>query len=100
MGVVFVLHHFMITFIIITSLHHYIITSSSPHIITSSFHITTILTSMQKGQRHDGSKQRSAAGIIHCSRTGLRVRNDGSPITQPNSPLEAARAWKRCRFGD
>ena len=89
--------------------HHAIImqspTNHSPIIIQSPT-ITTFTCkntpthTRQTQQRHNRRQQRSPTGISNCTRTRLRIRNDGSQTQFSESRIAATRARKRARFGD
>lgn len=75
------------------------ITIQSPTITTFTCKNTTTHTP-QTQQRHNRRQQRSPTGISNCTRTRLRIRNDGSQTHFSKSHIAAARARKRARFGD
>ena len=89
--------------------HHAIImqspTNHSPIIIQSPTITTftcknTPTNTRQTQQRHNRRQQRSPTGISNCTRTRLRIRNDGSQTHFNKSHIAATRARKRARFGD
>lgn len=96
-------HH---SIIMQSSCNHHAITNHSltnHHTITHHNHIHTQETpthTPQTQQRHNRRQQRSPTGISNCTRTRLRIRNDGSNTQLNKSRIAAARARKCARFGD
>ena len=82
-----------------SSYNHSPFNHSSPTITTFTCKNTTTNT-RQSQQRHNRRQQRSPTGISNCTRTRLRIRNDGSQTHFNKSPIAATRARKRARFGD
>lgn len=95
----------LVSHAIITNQSSIIIMQSSSFIIQSPT-ITTFTCkntpthTRQTQQRHNRRQQRSPTGISNCTRTRLRIRNDGSQTQLNKSHIAAARARKRARFGD
>ena len=79
--------------------HHHAIIIQSPTITTFTCKNTPTHT-RQTQQRHNRRQQRSPTGISNCTRTRLRIRNDGSQTHFNKSHIAATRARKRARFGD
>ena len=80
-------------------LNHHAIIMQSPTITTFTCKNTPTNT-RQTQQRHNRRQQRSPTGISNCTRTRLRIRNDGSQTQFSKSHIAATRARKRARFGD
>ena len=97
-------------------IHHSIIMQSSSFIMqspttqSSCNHPSPTITTFtckntpthtrQTQQRHNRRQQRSPTSISNCTRTRLRIRNDGSQTQFSESRIAATRARKRARFGD
>lgn len=80
-------------------LNHHAIIIQSPTITTFTCKNTPTHT-RQTQQRHNRRQQRSPTGISNCTRTCLRIRNDGSNTHFNKSHIAATCARKRARFGD
>lgn len=80
-------------------LNHHAIIIQSPTITTFTCKNTPTNT-RQTQQRHNRRQQRSPTGISNCTRTRLRIRNDGSQTQFNKSHIAATCARKRARFGD